>query len=76
MANKEKKVPGNVEGPYYVDEECIGCGLCESTAPDNFKMSDDGSTAVVYKQPANESEKAACNEALKDCPSEAIGDNG
>ena len=51
MANKTDKVNGNVEGKYYVDTSCIGCGMCEGTAPDNFKMN--GDMAIVYKQPEN-----------------------
>jgi ferredoxin len=39
-------------------------------------MSDDGSTAFVFKQPAggNETEEAAA--AMNDCPVEAIGNDG
>ena len=36
MASREAKHPENVEGNYYVDEECIDCDLCRETAPDNF----------------------------------------
>ena len=46
------------------------------TAPENFKMSEDGSNAFVYKQPENDEEKAACQEASENCPVDAIGNDG
>ncbi|MCQ1537058.1 ferredoxin [Methanosarcina sp. KYL-1] len=76
MADKTKKVCDNVPGVYYVDEECIACNLCADTAPENFKMTHDGSNAYVHKQPENDKEKEACEEALADCPVEAIGNDG
>lgn len=41
MADKSKKVSDNVPGKYYVDENCIGCGLCTSTAPSVFVLNND-----------------------------------
>ncbi|MFP4372499.1 MAG: ferredoxin, partial [Halanaerobium sp.] len=38
MANLENKLDENVEGKYYVDDQCISCSLCVSEAPDNFEM--------------------------------------
>ncbi|WP_292470894.1 ferredoxin [Methanolobus sp.] len=76
MAMKENKLDENVDGDYYVDDDCIGCGLCVSSAPDNFKMRDDDNTAYVFKQPENENEKHACESALDECPVEAIGNDG
>lgn len=46
------------------------------TSPENFKMNDDDSNAFVYKQPENDEEKAACEEALEACPVNAIGNDG
>ena len=31
---------------YFVNDTCIGCGLCEGTCPEIFSMSDEG-TAVA-----------------------------
>lgn len=76
MADKTKKVPENVPGKFYVDETCSGCEVCVSTAPENFKMNDDEDHAYVYKQPENDDELDACQEALENCPEEAIGDDG
>ena len=74
MANVDNKVARNVDGPYYVDEQCIACGVCEGEAPENFKMGDE--YAYVYKQPENDEEKEACENALEACPVDAIGNDG
>lgn len=76
MANKDEKYDENVDGPYYVDEQCIACGVCPTEAPDNFEMSDDGSHAYVYKQPDSDEEKNTVTSALESCPVDAIGDDG
>lgn len=76
MADKNSKVEGNVAGKYYVDETCIACGVCENEAPDNFKLSDDGSHAYVFKQPENSEETARCEDAKASCPVDAIGNDG
>lgn len=74
MANVDNKVAQNVDGSYYVDEQCIACGVCVGEAPENFEMSDE--YAYVYKQPENEEEKEACENALEACPVDAIGNDG
>jgi ferredoxin len=76
MADKEEKWAENIEGKFYVDEQCIDCDLCRETAPDNFTQYEDGGYSYVYKQPENEEEMKLCMEALESCPVEAIGDDG
>ncbi len=76
MADKSAKQDDNVPGKFYVDENCSGCQVCVSTAPDNFKMDDDDDHALVFKQPENADETEACEEAMDSCPDEAIGDDG
>jgi ferredoxin len=76
MPNKNNKVAENVSGPFYVDEDCIGCRLCTNDAPNNFKMADDESTAFVFKQPENDSETKDCENAMDSCPVDAIGNDG
>ena len=76
MANRSAKVPENVPGKFYVDDQCIACGVCEGAAPDNFRMNDDGSHVFVFKQPSNDSEAAAVRDAVESCPTSAIGDDG
>jgi len=76
MADRNNKTDGNVNGAFYVDQSCIGCGMCETTAPVNFKMNDTGDAAIVFKQPDNEDERNACQDAKDACPADAIGDDG
>jgi ferredoxin len=73
MADPADKVADSVEGSWYVDSQCIDCDLCRTTAPDNFKQNPDEGYSFVYKQPAGEEEEKLCQEALDECPVEAIG---
>ena len=75
MADRNNKFEDNVEGQYYVDEECIDCNLCREIAPDNFKANEDGGYSYVYKQPEKQGEVDACLQAMDDCPVEAIGND-
>ncbi len=76
MAELSERFDDNVPGPYYVDATCIVCGACEGAAPDNIRLSDDGSHDVVYKQPENDAERQALQDAIDGCPVGAIGDDG
>lgn len=75
MANKAGKVAENVAGKYYVDDQCIACGVCEGTAPDNFKLNSDGTHAYVCAQPTA-AQEAAVKDAMGACPTSSIGDDG
>lgn len=76
MADPNDRVPGQAQGRYYVDTQCIDCDLCRETAPANFKRNDDGGHSFVYKQPESPEEEALCKEAMEGCPVEAIGSDG
>ncbi len=76
MADASAKQPDNAPGKFYVDSNCSACQVCVSVAPDNFKMNDGEDHAIVHKQPENDGEVAACEDAMKGCPEEAIGDDG
>ena len=76
MADKEEKWVENVEGAFYVDEQCIDCDLCRETSPNNFTREEDGGYSYVYKQPENDDELELCIEAMEGCPVEAIGNDG
>ena len=76
MADIANRYPDNVPGKYYVDNQCIDCDLCRTTAPENFMRNDDKGFSYVSKQPANPAEESQCIEAKEGCPVEAIGDNG
>ena len=58
-----------------VNEDCIGCGLCEGTCPDVFSISDDGSddgVAVAIEEDVPEDAEDAAQEAADNCPVSAI----
>ncbi|NJN63505.1 MAG: ferredoxin [Acidobacteria bacterium] len=76
MADASNKNAENVPGKYYVDATCSGCQVCVQTAPDHFKMNETEEYAYVFKQPANDDETDACEEAMEGCPEEAIGNDG
>lgn len=76
MADHENRYDDNVNGAYYVDDQCIDCDLCRETAPANFTRNDDGGHSFLFKQPENDEEKELCEEALEGCPVEAIGNDG
>ena len=54
-----------------VDSElCTGCGLCEQTCPEVFKMEEDKAVAFVDAVPQEAAE--SCKQTAQDCPVEAI----
>jgi len=73
MADKNDKVAENVDGVWYVDNNCISCGLCVSEAPEVFKTNDEDMAYVFHQVPADD---AAANSAKDSCPVEAIGNDG
>ena len=75
MAELESKVAGNVDGRFYVDEDCIDCGVCIEIAPENFAANEDEGHAFVAKQPTTDEGIALCLEAIEECPVDAIGDD-
>jgi len=76
MADKNDKHPGQMDGEFYVDTQCIDCDLCRQTAPNNFKRDEDGGFSYVFKQPESDDERTQCKQAMEECPVEAIGDDG
>ena len=76
MPDPHDRVAENVPGPLYVDSSCIDCDVCRDTAPNNFTRSFKHAYSYVSKQPENEVERVACEEALATCPVEAIGNDG
>lgn len=56
---------------FKVNENCIGCGLCEGTCPAVFHMTDAGvAEAIPDEVPAEE--KANALAAMEGCPASAI----
>jgi ferredoxin len=76
MADIKDKLPENVPGRYYCDDQCIDCDVCRDTSPANFTRQDENGYSYVYKQPETPEEERLCREALMACPVEAIGDDG
>jgi len=76
MADNTDKVEDNVDGAWFVDTNCIDCDLCRQTAPDNFERNEDEGYSYVHKQPEGDDEIQACQDAMEECPVEAIGDDG
>lgn len=76
MADKTSKWPGNVPGPFYVDDQCIACDACCIEAPGFFVMNNEDGHAYVAKQPQSEKDQKECIAAMEACPVEAIGKDG
>ena len=76
MADKDLKSEDNVDGKYYVDENCIAAKYCVSVAPEVFRMSESGGHAFVHKQPTTDSEEAAVQDAIMGCPVSSVGGDG
>ena len=76
MADKSNKYPQNAAGKFYVDNQCIACDACCTSAPNNFQMNMDEGHAFLSKQPESPEEEAQCKEAMEGCPVEAIGNDG
>ena len=76
MANRNEKNPGNVPGPFYVDNTCIDCGLCPAEAPLFFQRNDDIAMTFVHHQPVTPEDIRAATEAMEACPADSIGCDG
>ena len=75
MADKQSRHSDNAPGAWYVDSNCIICGLCSEYAPNVFRPSEDGDHNYVFHQPENEAEREEANRAREACPTDAIGDD-
>lgn len=75
MSDKTSKNASNVTGKYYVDTNCIGCGQCIDIAGDFFVETPDAGVFVKV-QPVNQADIDLCEQALANCPVEAIGNDG
>ena len=77
MASFEHRIPDNIPGKFYVDDQCIYCDLCREIAPSVFRQQQqrDGQ-AFVFHQPSTPEELRAAIEAFEGCPYDAIGADG
>ncbi|MBN8247615.1 MAG: ferredoxin [Verrucomicrobia bacterium] len=76
MANRNDRHPANVPGAYYVDDTCTDCDLCRSLAPQFFLRHEESGSSYVHRQPVTPEEVAAAEEALRQCPTDTIGNDG
>jgi len=76
MATTTTRSPQNITGRYYVDDTCIDCDICRSTAPAFFTRDAELGLSVVYQQPSSPGEIAQAEEALESCPANSIGNDG
>lgn len=56
---------------FFVNDQCIGCGMCEGTCPEVFHMTDDGVAEAVNEDVDIVLEDAALA-AQDGCPVDAI----
>lgn len=49
---------------------CTACGVCEDICPDVFEVTEEIAEVKVEEVPAEHEE--ACQEAVENCPTEAI----
>ncbi|MEP7234017.1 MAG: MBL fold metallo-hydrolase [Ignavibacteriota bacterium] len=71
MADIRKKLAGNIDGLFFVDDTCIDCDTCRQLAPEFF--SDGNNSAIVYRQPAQAEDIQVAARALLSCPTGSIG---
>ncbi len=71
-AIESKKLPYNVPGKYYTTELCDGCAYCAAVAPENFDFEKSTNTYFVAHQPRGAEEEEFIQEAMDDCPVDAI----
>ncbi|MFQ5431088.1 MAG: MBL fold metallo-hydrolase [Nitrospinota bacterium] len=71
MASKKNKLKTNAAGDFYVDSNCINCGVSRWIAPDIFDEKDRKSS--VYRQPNTPEERKRALMAAVACPTYSIG---
>lgn len=76
MATLSDRLATNVAGPFYVDATCIDCDQCRVMAPDIFGRDEDTGMSFVKRQPATEEEISLVEQAMSECATSSIGDDG
>lgn len=76
MANPNDKFSENVPGAWYVDTNCIQCGMCDDALPAVFRRSDIEDHNYVHRQPETSDELTEAEYLRESCPVDAIGSDG
>ena len=76
MATLSDRLPLNVAGRFYVDSTCIDCDQCRAEAPDFFGRDGETGTSYVKRQPDTAEEVALVQQAMSNCATASIGDDG
>jgi ferredoxin len=75
MGVAAEKWEDNAAGSWYVDKSCSQCNLCTDIAPEYFGESEAGDHVKVLKQPETPEQVEDCQDAMDQCPCEAIGND-
>ena len=59
---------------FFVNDDCIGCGLCPSVCPEVFSMTNEG-VAKAISEDVSGSTASCAQEAQQQCPVSAIEHN-
>ena len=76
MATLAERLATNVPGSYYVDESCIDCDQCRVMAPDFFGRDAESGFSFIQRQPVTAEEIALVEEAMSQCATGSIGNDG
>lgn len=71
MAHPRRRLPGNAEGDFYVDDTCIDCDTCRWLAPETFIPT--AGQSAVGRQPSTAAGRREALLALVACPTASIG---
>ena len=55
---------------YIIEEDCIGCGMCETTCPEVFKIDEENDVSRVILPEGGPED--AIRAAIGHCPAECI----
>lgn len=56
---------------YFINDNCIGCGMCASICPEVFEMTDEG-VAKASELAVDTIQEASAQDAMDGCPVGAI----
>lgn len=56
---------------FYVNDDCIGCGLCVSICPEVFALTE-GDVARAQEEEVSPAMESPATEAMDSCPTSAI----